>query len=382
MFARTDTSTLGRWWWTVDRWLFAAVVSLMLIGGLLIFAASPAVAERIHLDSFYFVKRHLLLLGPAFILLVGTSLLSPSAIRRFALLVFIISFCLLLAVPFVGVAVKGATRWLSLFGFSLQPSEFIKPTLAVLCAWMFAEQKKTLDFPGNAVATALYVLVIGLLLLQPDLGMVILITVIWFGQFFLSGLSARWILMGSLLSLVGLTGAYIFFPHVTRRVDQFFSSSSSVDRFSEGYQISQSLESLTSGGFFGQGPGEGVIKRHLPDAHADFIFSVAGEEFGMVLCLIIVGLFAFIFLRGFMRVLKEDNFFVVLAVSGLVAQVTIQAMINIASSINLIPTKGMTLPFISYGGSSLLAMCIAMGMVLGLTRRRFEERRILSWRPT
>lgn len=356
--------------------MLSAVISLLLIGVLLVFAASPPVAGRIGYESFHFIKRHLLLLGPAFVLLVGTSLLSPALIRRFALAIFAINFLFLLVVPFIGAETKGASRWLNLFGFSLQPSEFIKPTLVILCAWMFAEQKNSPDFPGNAVATVLYCTVIGLLLLQPDLGMVILISAVWFGQFFLAGLSTRWILSGSLLGLVGLTGAYAFLPHVARRVDRFMSTGPKGDRFSEGYQVSQSLEALTSGGFFGQGPGEGVIKRHLPDAHADFIFSVAGEEFGLILCLFIIGLFAFMFLRAIRGVLREENFFVVLAVSGLIGQVTLQAMINIASSINMIPTKGMTLPFISYGGSSLLATCLAMGMLLGLTRKRFEKRRI------
>ena len=249
----------------------------------------------------------------------------------------------------------------------------MKPAFAVVSAWLFAEHKSDDDFPGNAVAVSLYVLLVFLLFLQPDFGMVLLVSAVWFGQFFLAGLPLVWIGGGAITGLVGLLGAYLFLPHVTNRINRFFSSGS-VDKYGEGFQVSQSLEAFARGGILGQGPGEGVIKKHLPDAHSDFIFAVAAEEFGLLLCLLILVLFCVVLFRGFSKLQKENDLFVVLAVSGLLAQFGLQAMINIASTIHLIPTKGMTLPLISYGGSSILATCLSLGLVLSLTRRRVSAR--------
>lgn len=369
MFSRTDTSLLGQWWWTIDRWFLATVVVLMMIGVVLVFAASPGVAVLIKLQSFYFVQRHLIYLIPAFGILVGTSLLPLGGLKKLSFFIFIVGCLALVLVPFCGSEIKGARRWLSFGFFSFQPSEFVKPAFAVVSAWFFAEQKKDGDFPGNLVGGCAYGIFVLLLLIQPDFGMTFLVSVVWFGQFFLAGLRLFWIASGFVMGSIGVAGAYLFLPHVTKRVDRFFSAES-VDRYGEGYQIAQSLEALSRGGLLGQGPGEGVVKKTLPDAHSDFIFAVAAEEFGLVLCLLILVLFALIVLRGLSRILKEQDFFVILAVSGVLAQFGIQAMINMASTLHLIPTKGMTLPLISYGGSSIMASCLALGMVLGLTRRR------------
>ena len=364
-FSRADTSLLGRWWWTVDRWALAAIGLLMFFGVLLILAASPAVASRIGLDSFSLARQHFAMLPVAIGLVICTSLLSPRNVRRVAVIGFLGALALTALTLITGSEVKGATRWVSILGFSLQPSEFLKPTFAVVAAWMFAAQHGKERIPGNLISIALFALVVTLLMLQPDLGMTVVVAATWFGQFFLAGLRMFWVVVLALLSIVGLIAAYLVFPHVTDRVDQFLDPASG-----DLYQVNRSLEAFMNGGLYGRGPGEGTVKEVLPDAHSDFIFAVAGEEFGLIVCLLIVGLFAFVVLRGLARLMQETNLFVLLAATGLFVTFGLQALINMGSTLHLLPTKGMTLPFISYGGSSLLALSLGMGMALALTRRR------------
>lgn len=372
-FARSDNSVLGRWWWTVDRWLFFGILSIIFIGFFLTMAASPAVANHLHLDSFYFLKRHSFYLIPVIVTLVGVSLLSLKDIRRLSLGVYLLFSLLLIATFFFGSEIKGARRWINVAGISLQPSEFMKPALVVICAWMISEKKANPEFPGIMLAIGFYSLVVFLLLLQPDMGMIFLITVVFFGQLFLAGLPLFMVIGVSTLGALALGTAYFFFPHVTHRIDRFLNPDLG-DKYSDRYQITQSLEAFMNGGFWGQGPGEGTVKKYLPDAHADFIFAVAAEEYGLILCVLIVALFAFVVMRSIVRVYNDENIFIVLAVSGLIMEFGVQALINIASTTSLIPTKGMTLPFISYGGSSLIALSFLMGMVLALTKRRIKTR--------
>lgn len=375
--SRMDNSLMGRWWWTVDRWTLLALGILIGLGVILSFSASPSVADHLKLGSFYFVIRHIAFIIPSIFILIAVSLLPLKSIKRLALFLFLLSIVLLILTPFVGAEIKGARRWISVAGFSFQPSELIKPAFAVLSAWMFSEAHVNPHIPGNLISSALYLTVVALLVMQPDLGMTVLITCAWFAQFFFAGLSIVWILIGIGAGVVGVVLAYFLLPHVSRRIDQFLDPTAG-DRFSDKYQITQSLDALMNGGLLGQGPGEGVIKRALPDAHADFVFAVAGEEFGLLMGIIISLLFLFIVIRNFFRILHETNMFIILAVSGLVIQFGLQALINIASTLNLIPTKGMTLPFLSYGGSSMLAISIAMGMVLSLTRRHADESKVWS----
>ncbi len=369
LLARTDTSILGQWWWTVDRWVLSCIGALMTIGLILSFAASPSIAQHLGLSSFYFSLRHAIFLLPSAFLLISVSLLSPRHIKRLALILFILSLGLLIVTLFAGVEIKGARRWLALGGMSLQPSEYIKPALVVLSAWMFTEGHMTPEIPGRTIAFGLLALVVGVLLLQPDFGMIVLVSLVWLAQFFLAGMPLLWIGLMGILGSFGIGVSYLFLPHVTRRIDLFLNPDPG-DRFSSQYQITQSLEAFTHGGFLGQGPGEGIVKRNLPDAHADFVFAVAGEEFGIILCIIIASLFMFVVIRSLMRVMIQNDLFTLLAVAGLVIELGLQSMINMASTLSLIPTKGMTLPFLSYGGSSMLALSITMGMVLALTRRR------------
>ncbi len=364
-FTRADRSLLGRWWWTVDKWTIAALILLVAVGGILALAATPAVAERLGYDTFHFAKRQLVFLPAAVALILGISLMSPKGVRRFAVALFVLFFILTLATLFLGHEVKGASRWIKLGSFTLQPSEFLKSSFAVVAAWMFANQHYKENFPGFIIATGLYLAVIGLLLLQPDFGMTIVVSVVWGIQFFLAGLPMLWVIGIGLFFLSGGVGAYFLLGHVQSRIDRFLDPASG-----DSYQVSRSLEAFLNGGWFGTGPGEGTVKAWLPDAHADFIFAVAGEEFGLFACLFIVLLFGFIVLRGFLRMFKEADLFALIASVGLLVQFGLQAIINMASTLHLIPTKGMTLPFISYGGSSALALAIGMGMVLALTRER------------
>ncbi|MFN4089985.1 MAG: FtsW/RodA/SpoVE family cell cycle protein [Alphaproteobacteria bacterium] len=367
LVARTDTSVIGRWWWTVDRWSLAALAALMAVGAWLVVTASPPVAERLGLGPFHFAQRHLVMLPAAGAIMLGASLLSPRGVLRVGALLFAVSLLLLGATLLIGVETKGAQRWINFAGFSLQPSEFVKPAFAIVAAWLFAESKRDRAIPGQWISFALFLLVVGLIMAQPDLGMTMVITAVWLAQFFLAGLSMWLVIALGVLGLGGLLAAYLMFPHVTSRIDRFLDPASG-----DSYQIDRSLSAFVNGGFLGRGPGVGRVKENIPDAHADFVFAVAGEEMGAIACLIIVGLFAFLVLRCFARLLAEQNLFVFLAVAGLVTNFGLQAVVNIASSLHLIPTKGMTLPFISYGGSSLLALALTMGMALALTRRRVE----------
>ncbi len=363
--ARDDTSVLGRWWWTVDRWTLLCVCLLTAFGMLLTAAASPPVAERIGLDSLYFVRRQAILIIPAIALLVSISLLEPRSIRRLAAVAFVGIIVLLISTLIFGPEIKGSQRWLTFAGFSLQPSEFVKPAFAVVAAWMFSARRLGEEVPGYQISGAMYLLVLGLLLAQPDVGQAVVVSAIWFTQWFLAGLSATWVGLLVFVGLTAMVGAYFVFPHVASRIDRFLDPASG-----DSYQIDRAMEAFMNGGLFGRGPGEGMAKAYLPDAHSDFILAVAGEEFGLLACLILVALFVFIVLRGLNRVLEDKNLFVILASAGLLVQFALQAIINMASTVGLMPTKGMTLPFISYGGSSLLALAFGMGMLLALTRRR------------
>jgi len=364
-FARTDTSVIARWWRSVDFWSLFALGLLIAVGAVLTLAASPAVAERIGRDSFHFAWRQLIFIPPALGLVFAVSLLSPAGVRRLAFAVFAVSLGLMALTLSIGVEVKGARRWISLSGMSIQPSEFVKPAFAVVTAWLFARRQAGDGFPGYTLSIVSYGMVIGLLALQPDLGMTVVVSGVWFVQFFLAGLPIILVLLFVAGGVGAAYLAYLTFPHVSSRIDRFLNPASG-----DTYQIDTALNAIRQGGFLGRGPGEGVLKRVLPDAHTDFIFAVAAEEFGLLVCLAILGLFGFVVLRGLGRVFQDSSLFVLLAGSGLLIQFGLQALINIGVNVHVLPTKGMTLPFISYGGSSVIALALGMGMMLALTRRR------------
>ncbi|HYG25979.1 MAG TPA: putative lipid II flippase FtsW [Caulobacteraceae bacterium] len=365
-FARSDRSALGMWWWTTDRWMLGAVGVLMLIGLLLSFAASPAAAARMNLgDPFYFAMRQSVFVVMAAAIMLAVSMMSPRGIRRVAFVVYVAAILLMLALPFLGHSAKGATRWIQLAGFTLQPSEFMKPALIVLVAWMFAEAQKGEGVPGVSIAFGLYLVGVALLLVQPDVGQTVLITVAFGAAFWMAGVPLTWIMGLGVVAIAGLCSTYFLFDHVHARVNKFLSPEQA-----DTHQISRAAEAIAAGGLFGRGPGEGITKRHVPDAHTDFIYSVGAEEYGLIFSLLLVSLFAFVVIRGMYKSLRLADPFEQVAAAGLFVLVGQQAFINIAVNLNLIPTKGMTLPFISYGGSSMLAMGLTLGMALALTRRR------------
>ena len=363
--ARTDTSLVGQWWWTIDRWLLASIFTIAMVGMILTLAASPPVADRMGLESFHFAKRQIIFLTLSVALMIAVSFFEPRQVRWLAAILIIGAIGLMISTLLFGTEIKGAKRWLHIGGLSIQASEFVKPGFAVLAAWFFAARCFDDQFPGHILVGGLFILIAGLLLLQPDVGMTLVVSGILAVQFFIAGLSWLLVMVIAFLFVGGSIAAYFIFSHVQMRIDRFLDPG-----IGQGYQVSRSLEAFQNGGWLGRGPGEGHVKEVLPDAHSDFIFAVVGEEFGLIACLIIIALFCFIILRGFSNAARENNLFILLAVTGLLTQFALQTLINMASTVNLMPPKGMTLPFISYGGSSTLALGLALGMVLALTRSR------------
>ncbi len=372
LMPRTDRSWTAQWVWTVDRVTIGAVSALVALGVVLIATAGPAVAELNGAPRFHFLFKHALFLPVALALLAGCALLSPVQVLQVAGLVCIGALLLTLTTAFVGSENKGAQRWLSLGIIGLQPSEFLKPGMAVMSAWLFAHYRIVVGSRALWIAAALLAVVSTALLLQPDVGMTFMVVSVWFGQFALAGMPA--LALAALVLAAAMSGvvAYFGFSHVSNRVDAFLDGGGG-DR----YQIGRSLESFRQGGLVGQGPGEGTVKETLPDAHADFIFAVLGEEFGLLVCVAVIGLYGLVVCRGAFRLMAEENLFAFLAVAGLLASFGLQAFINMASALEVIPTKGTTLPFLSYGGSSLCAAAITLGFVLALNRRRYGQAEVL-----
>ncbi|MBL4789868.1 MAG: cell division protein FtsW [Kordiimonadaceae bacterium] len=362
--SRSDNSVLSRWWWTVDRWMLMMIIALMVLGLWLAMTASPAVAAHLKLDSWHFVKRQGLFLGLSVAALLAFSMLSTTQVRRIAIIAFPIAVILVVGTLFFGDLAKGATRQLRFGGIGLQPSEFMKPFFVVVTAWLLSAGLNGVKIPAKQIATGLFLAVIGLLVMQPDFGQSILISAIWFAQMALAGLPITGLVVAGAIGLLGLGIAYATVDHVASRINAFLYPAGE-----ETYQIDKALEAFGSGGLLGTGPGQGVVKVSLPDAHTDFIFAVVGEELGAVAGVMLILLFAGIVMRGLASLLQEENPFRLLAAAGLIMQFGLQVLINIGVNVNLLPNKGMTLPFISYGGSSLLALAIGMGMVLALTRR-------------
>lgn len=365
---RRNTTMLGRWWMTVDRPAFFAMMTLICIGIFLIMAGSPPVARRIGYPDLYFVTRHQVFLALSVVVMVFLSMLEPQQVRRLAVIGFAMAILLMVLLPFIGYENKGSIRWMRFMGVSIQPSEFMKPCFAVVLGWVFAARFEAAHFPSYKLAVGLYALAVFLLFIQPDFGMVVTVTGMFGTQFFLAGIPFFWVFGMILLGIIGVIGAYHALPHVAGRIDNFLNPQSG-----DNYQVEKSLQAFKQGGWLGRGPGEGVVKQHIPDAHTDFIFSVAGEEFGIIACLLIILVFAFIVVRGYLRLAKQEDMFSMIAVGGLLAQFGIQAIVNMGVAVNLLPAKGMTLPFLSYGGSSLIAMAGGMGMMLALTRKKFGK---------
>ena len=368
MISRAHRSPISQWWWTVDRPMVSLVLVLMLVGLVFSFAASPPVAERLGLDSLHFVLRHAAYIPIALALMLSLSLLTPRQVRRAALFLLVVSLVMMVLVLFVGEEIKGSRRWLFVGGVSIQPSELIKPAFIVITAWLFAEGGRRPEVPGKMLAVALLVVVVALLVAEPDLGQTALFVAVWGALFFLAGVNTLVVAGLGAVSIAGLFSAYFVFPHVAERINRFLDPESG-----DNFQVMTAMQSFERGGWSGTGPGEGIMKRVLPDSHTDFVFAVVGEEFGILLCLMIVALFTVLVMRALFLALRRNSAFERMAVAGLATQIGIQAFVNMGVNLNILPAKGMTLPFISYGGSALLSAAITMGFMLALSRRVTDQ---------
>ncbi len=366
-FSRTDRSRLAEWWFTVDRQVLVLIATLVGVGLLLSVAASPAIAMKRGFPTYHFVIRQFVFAGLGVCMMLAVSFLSPGNIRRLALVMFIASLAGLIAVLAIGTEINGARRWLPILGQTIQPSEFMKPSFIVITAWLFAQTKHRPDMPALMIACAGLALVAGLIVSEPDIGQTVLIVTVWGALYVLSG--QPWLGVAGLAAIAGLGGrlAYEFHPYIKARVDRYFAGSSG-----DHSQVDRAMQAFMEGGFWGRGPGEGTIKVVLPDAHTDFIFAVVAEEYGIVACLFLLALFGAIAAKAISRAAADADHGNRLAIIGLALVFSIQALINMGVNAGLLPAKGMTLPFISAGGSSTIAVSISLGMLLALTRKRTD----------
>lgn len=364
--AREGEPILPRWWRTIDKWSLTCVFCLFAIGVLLGLAASVPLAERNGLGQFHYVQRQMFFGGVGLTTMVLTTMMSPTLVRRLGVIGFCVAFVAILFLPVLGTDYgKGAVRWYSLGFGSIQPSEFLKPGFVVVSAWLIAASQDINGPPGRSYSFGLAVIICALLALQPDFGQACLILFSWGVMYFVGGASFTLLTGIAILVLAAGTLAYSNSEHFARRIDGFLSTE--IDPTT---QIGYATNAIREGGFFGVGVGEGQVKWSLPDAHTDFIIAVAAEEYGLILVLVIIGLYAIIAIRSLIRLMRERDPFIRLAGTGLACIFSVQAMINISVAVRLLPAKGMTLPFVSYGGSSLIAGGILVGMLLSFTRSR------------
>jgi cell division protein FtsW len=346
-----------------DRPLLLIAAGLIALGILFSMAASPAATARIRIEeAFYFAGRQAAYAGLGVIVMLMAASLDPRQLRRTATVLVAIFLPLCGLAALIGPEVKGAQRWFDFGAFSLQPSEILKPALIVVWAWMLSESMKQPRFPGRVVSLGLFALTAAALLAQPDLGQTALLGLTLAPLLFLSGMALRWLLGGAALTLLAARAIYDLYPHARERWDAFVGE--------PGYQVGRALDAIAAGGVFGRGPGEGVIKRALPDAHADFVFAVAAEEFGLLASFGLIFLFGALAFRGLSRASRLNQAFEQLAAAGLITLLVMQAAIHIAVNLSLLPAKGMTLPFISFGGSSMIGSALALGFCLSLLRDR------------
>lgn len=367
VFDRRYLNAIKKWWLDIDKINFVIVLGIIIFGLMMTASSGSAIAKRINVDKFFFLKKQMLFAMIALCLLVVISFLDQERIKIFSLIGLGVSIILLVLVLLFGSEAKGARRWISLAGFTLQPSEFAKTFFVVFNAFLlqkFYHEKPQLKY---GVSAGLYFVIVALLILQPDFGMTLIFTALWAAQLFLSGLPLFLISVLGVVAAVGGIGAYLVFPHIRDRIAKF------TDSGEKNYQVERSLDAFVNGSFFGEGPGNGVVKKFIPDAHTDFVFAVVGEEYGIFSCAMIIIVFAYLITRIVKRALEEEDMFTYLALCGLMMQFTMQVIVNVGVSLRLFPTKGMTLPFISYGGSSMMSMAICFGLILAFTKRKYHK---------
>ena len=365
LISRSDNSNIALWWWTIDRFLLTLFSILIIVGIFLVMASSQHLAQSFNIFSHYFTLRHILFVIISLPIIFLFSLLNEKQTKAISIIGLIITIFLLLIILINGNEIKGAKRWIYFSGFSFQPSELCKPFYVIVNAWFLTLWIEGKNFPGWAWSIVSLILISSLLLIQPDVGMTIVIILTWCFQLFITGIPLIIIICLTLAVPLFVILTYHNFDHVKIRIDGFLEGTT--------YQVTKSLQSFEFGGFWGTGPGEGFYKKFLPDAHSDFVFAVAAEEYGILICLIIILIYSLVVYRAFSLSFINKSLFFIIAVSGLAFQFGIQTLIHMASNTNLIPTKGMTLPFLSYGGSSMISSAITVGILLSLTRKNISH---------
>jgi cell division protein FtsW len=366
-FERNSIGFIQKWWIDIDKINFLILLSIIAFGFVAIISSSPAIAKKIDVEKFFFIKKQLAFVAMSLILLVLISFFSEENIKIFAIFGMIFVIVLLFLVLFAGAEIKGAKRWISIAGLVIQPSEFAKTFFVVFNAYILQKFQSEKSYKKYIFSSSLYLSISLFLILQPDFGMTLTLTLLWAAQLFIYGIPMFLIYTIGCLGVFGVVFAYITLPHVEDRINKFLANDG------KNYQVERSLDGFVNGSFFGTGPGNGVVKKFIPDAHTDFIFAVIGEEYGIISCVAIVLIFAYLITRITKRAIDEENMFVYLSLVGLMMQFAMQVIINIGVSLRLFPTKGMTLPFISYGGSSMISMAICFGMILSLTKKKYHK---------
>lgn len=367
IFDRRNLNFFKRWWLDIDKVNFLIVLSIMFFGLMMVASSSPAIANRIDVEKFFFLKKQVIFAFIAIFILIAISFLDQDKIKLFSFFGLVFMVFMMVMVLFFGAEAKGAKRWISIAGFTLQPSEFAKAFFVICNAYILQKYNSEQWYVKYGSSFLLFLIIAALLLLQPDFGMTITFTALWLAQIFLYGVPLPLIAALGLMTVVFGFGAYVAFPHVENRINRFLDSDG------KNYQVERSLDAFVNGSFFGVGPGNGVVKQYIPDAHTDFVFAVIAEEYGIFACSFLIIVFAYLITRVVKRVYNENNLFVYLALCGLIMQFTMQSIVNIGVSMKLLPTKGMTLPFISYGGSSMLSTAICFGLILAFTRRQYHK---------
>jgi cell division protein FtsW len=369
MIARTrltkKSHPIMQWWKSIDKMSFFSLIIIVLIGLVILSSASAGMAPRLNVHSMYFVKKQALFMIPGFLIICGISFLSPQHLKKVALGLFIVAFIGIVMTIFSSTGVKGAKRWLFFSGFSIQPSELLKPSLAIIFAGLLSNKEHSRKMQGFYISLGIMAVLALLMYLQPDVGMLLIVAAMWGTQIWTAGINLKWfILLGTVASL-GLVGAYFSLSHVSSRIDRFLGWGDSIDT----YQVDKAQDAFLNGGLLGQGLGDGQFKYQLPDAHTDFIFAVIGEELGALFCLAILGIYSLIIYSSFAKLYAKQNRFALIAGSGLVTVFALQIVINMSVALNLLPTTGMTLPFMSYGGSSIISLSMLLGSILCLTKK-------------
>ena len=368
VFDRQNLNPIKRWWMDIDKVNLLLIVALIIFGFVMTISSSTDVAKRISADKLFFIRKQIIFVFIAFVTIIAISFCSRQQIKIAS--IFGIAACLILLVLVLmfGSEAKGAKRWIMVAGFNLQPSEFTKIFFLVFNAFLLQKLNDFKWMIKYGISAAFYFAIASLLILQPDFGMTLIITSLWLIQLFVFGLPMVFIILMSCLGVVGGVVAYLTLPHVADRINKFLNLDA------ENYQVQRSIDAYVNGGFFGVGPGNGLVKKYIPDAHTDFIFAVVAEEFGLITCFFLMTVFLLVISRIIKRVVEEEDLFSKLAVIGLISQIALQTLINVGVSAGMFPTKGMTLPFISYGGSSIVAVSIGFGIILSLTKKKYDNK--------